>query len=204
MMKYLPIILFWSCSQLSMMVDNKPRRDITFIKHEKYVEIRGGENILRKISAATLQIEFKETGAQDKLQDMVAISVGGEAPKSYSSRASLRLEPGGRLVGIARSTDSEEGQVVKAKELLPKGKFHVATLVIDYAQNEMKLYLDGRELETEGKVQFASKETPDTASISSAIGSEDDGSNCYFEGTLKNPKIWTHKLTPEEIQKNLK
>lgn len=199
MMKYFPLLLLWSCTQLSMMVDNKPRRDITFISHEKYVEVRGGENILRKVSAATLQIEFKETGAQDKLQDMIAISVGGVAPKSYTSRASLRLEPGGRLVGIARSTDSEEGQVVRAKELLPKGKSHVATLVIDYAQNEMKLYLDGRELETEGKVQFASKETPDTASISSAIGSEDDGSNFYFEGTLRNPKIWTRKLNAEEI-----
>jgi hypothetical protein len=68
------------------------------------------------------------------------------------------------------------------------------------AQNEMKLYLDGKELETEGKVSFASKETPDTASISFAVGSEDDGSNFHFEGTLRNPKIWTRKLSMEEMK----
>jgi hypothetical protein len=89
---------------------------------------------------------------------------------------------------------------VRAKELISKGKAHVATLVIDYAQNEMKLYLDGKELETEGKVSFASKETPDTASISFAVGSEDDGSNFHFEGTLRNPKIWTRKLSMEEMK----
>jgi hypothetical protein len=198
-MKYFILLFLCSCSQLSLTVDNKPRNDIQFISHGKYFEVRGGENILRKLSAVTLQIEFKETGAQNTIQDMMAISVGGNTPKSYVSRASLRLEPGGRLVGIARSTDSEEGQVVKAKKLIPKGKSHVATLVIDYAQNEMKLYLDGKELETEGKVSFSSKETPDTASISFAVGSEDDGSNFHFEGTLRNPKIWTRKLNEEEI-----
>jgi hypothetical protein len=30
----------------------------------------------------TLQIEFKETGAQNTIQDMMAISVGGNTPKS--------------------------------------------------------------------------------------------------------------------------
>ncbi len=198
-MKFFILLLLCSCAQLSLTVDNKPRKDIKFISHGKYFEVQGGENILRKVSTVTLQIEFKETGPQNNIQDMMAISVGGNTPKSYVSRASLRLEPGGRLVGIARSTDTEEGQVVRAKELISKGKAHTATLVIDYAQNEMKLYLDGKELETEGKVSFASKETPDTASISFAVGSEDDGSNFHFEGTLRNPKIWTRKVSMEEM-----
>ncbi len=198
-MKYFILLFLCSCAQLSLTVDNKPRKDVKFISHGKYFEVQGGENVLRKVSTATLQIEFKETGLQNNIQDMMAISVGGNTPKSYVSRASLRLEPGGRLVGIARSTDTEEGQVVRAKELISKGKAHTATLVIDYAQNEMKLYLDGKELETEGKVSFASKETPDTASISFAVGSEDDGSNFHFEGTLRNPKIWTRKVSMEEM-----
>jgi hypothetical protein len=199
-MKFFILLFLSSCAQLSLTVDNKPRKDIKFISHGKYFEVRGGENILRKVSTVTLQIEFKETGPQNNIQDMMAISVGGNTPKSYVSRASLRLEPGGRLVGIARSIDTEEGQVVRAQELISKGKAHVATLVIDYAQNEMKLYLDGKELETAGKVSFASKETPDTASISFAVGSEDDGSNFHFEGTLRNPKIWTRKLSMEEMK----
>ena len=204
MKKNLFFLFLLSCTQLSMTVDNKPRKDIQFISHGNYFEVRGAENIFRKISAVTLQIEFNQKGPQDKVQDLMAFSVGGQTPKSFTSRASLRLEPGGRLVGIARSTDTEEGQVIRAKELLPVGKSHVATLVIDYAQDEMKLYLDGNEFATDGKVNFLSKETPDTPSLSAAIGSEDDGSNFYFEGTLSNPKIWTRKLSINEIQETIK
>lgn len=199
MMKYLTLIFLTACSQLSLMVDDKPRTDIQFVAHEKYQEIRGGENLLRKVSGATLQIQFRQSGKQENFQDMMAISVGGSASKSLTSRASLRLETGGRLVGIARSTDTEESQVVRAKDLIPIGKTHVATLVIDFSANEMKLYLDGKELETEGKVVFASKETPDTPSISASIGAEDDGSSAFFEGTLSNPQIWTRKLSAEEV-----
>jgi hypothetical protein len=108
-MKYFIILFLCSCSQLSLTVDNKPRKEIQFISHGKYFEVRGGQNILRKVSTVTLQIEFKETGLQNTIQDMMAISVGGNNPKSYVSRSSLRLEPGGRLVGIARSTDTEVG-----------------------------------------------------------------------------------------------
>lgn len=202
MKKFLILFVLSSCSQLIFVVDDSRRNDIRIQKQSKYFEVKGAENIFRKRTAVTLQIEFMQTGKQEGIQDLMAFSVGGNTQKSLTSRASIRLEPGGRLVGIARSTDSEEGQVLRSKNILPPGKKHVATLVIDYAQDEMKLYLDGEQVETEGKIRFASKETPDTPSLSAALGSEDDGSTFYFEGTLSNPKMWTRKLSSEEIQAN--
>ncbi len=202
MMKYLTLILLTACSQLSLKVDDKPRNDIQFVAHKNYQEIRGGENLLRNVSGATLQIEFRQTGKQETPQDMLAFSVGGSEQKSRMSRASLRLDPGGRLTGVARSTDTEESQAIRAKILIPPGKTHIATLTIDYPSHEMKLYLDGKELETEGKVFFQAKASQDTPSISASIGAEDDGSDFFFEGTLSNPQIWTRKLSPEEVARH--
>lgn len=195
----LSFFLLFSCTQMKLVVDGQEKQGIKIYSHGAYKEVKGASDILRKVSATTLMIRFRQTGNQKSAQDLIAFSVGGKDEKSLSSRASLRIEREGYLTGIARATDSEIGHNIRAKEKIKTGEFHVAALVIDYAKNEMHLYLDGRPLETAGAVAFSAMETSDTPSISVALGAEDDGSANFFEGEIQKPMIWRRKLEPEEV-----
>lgn len=201
MIKVLTLLfLVVSCSHHELQVDGKPS-DAKFISKKNYKEIKGAENALRNVSGATLLITFRQTGKQDEPQDMLAFSIGSDKP-TFASRASLRMDKDGYLTGIARSVDTEDSQTVRAKEKVDTGEFHKAALVVDYSKDSMRLYLDGRPLETEGKVSFAADKTADTPSATATMGAEDDGSTFFFQGELKDPKIWSRALTQEEILMN--
>lgn len=195
----LSFFLLFSCTQLKLVVDGQEKQGIKIHSHGAYKEIKGASDILRKVSATTLMIRFRQTGNQKTPQDLMAFSVGGNAEKSLSSRASIRIDREGYLTGIARATDSEIGHTIRAKERIQTGDFHVAALIVDYEKNEMHLFLDGRPLETAGTVAFSATETSDTPSISVSLGAEDDGSGNFFEGELQRPMIWRRRLGPEEV-----
>lgn len=200
MIRLLVLLLVVSCAHHELQLDGKVT-DAKFISKKNYKEIHGAKNALRNVSGATLLITFRQTGKQDDPQDMLAFSIGDDKP-TLASRASLRMDKDGYLTGIARSVDSEDSQTVRAKETVDTGDFHKAALVVDYAQDSMRLYLDGRPLETEGKVAFKSDKTSDTPSASATMGAEDDGSTFFFQGELKEPKIWSRALTAEEVLMN--
>lgn len=194
------IVLLIGCSQLHLKVDGKESQSVKIIPHEKYQEIMGAENVFRKVKGATIIIAFRQDERENRPQDLLGFSVGGvSGTKSLSSRISLRIEADGKLMGIARASDQDEGQNIRSLEAVSAGKFHMGALTVDYEANEMKLYLDGKPIPMSGNVKFSSPETSDTPSLSAAIGSEDDGSTFFFDGELKNPMIWGRKLSPEEI-----
>lgn len=192
------IILFASCSQLKLKLDDKTFDQAKFLKKEKYIEVQGAGDVLRAVSAATIMVKFRQVGDQSKMQDLIAISIGSALPTA-SSRASIRLSPGGYLAGIARAKDSDEGQNVSSSAKAKSGQFHTAALVINYEQNQMFLYLDGSPVETKGTVKFGAPMTSDTASANIALGAEDNGSDLFFEGEIRDPRVWRRGLTPEEI-----
>lgn len=196
----IPFILA-GCSQPELQVEGSASQNISIVSRGSYKSILGAEDVLRKVSEATVKISFFQTGKQQSVQDMIAFSVGGTEKKTSSSRLSLRMDREGYLTGIARATDTENAQTVRSNERIPAGKKHTAVLVVDYAKNEMFLYLDGVQLETIGKPVFRAKQTDDTPSINSSIGSEDDGSDFFFEGELSDPGVWRRKLSLDEIKK---
>lgn len=192
------LLLLVSCSHKSLQVDGRAKNSVKFVKKSGYFDIHGAGDVLRNTTEATLFITFRQTGKQEEPQDMLAFSVGSDKP-TFLSRASLRIEKDGHLTGIARAGDNEEPQNVRAKEKVTTGEFHTAALVIDYAKDSMRLFLDGRPLETEGNVSFKAEKTSDTSSKGVTMGAEDDGSNFFFKGELKDPKVWTKALSAEEI-----
>lgn len=194
----LSLLSLFSCSQMKLSVDGKAQSDIKIVKQGKYKEIQGAEDLLRKVSAATLMVTFRQTGNQAEPQDLIGFSIGGDK-KTFFSRASIRMDREGYLTGLARAADSENAHTIRAKEKVPGGDFHNVALVVDYAKNEMHLFLDGRPIETEGAIAFTKPETDDTPSVNAAIGAEDDGSTNFFEGEIKNPMVWRRRLDPEEI-----
>ena len=200
MIRLLVLFVIVSCSHHELQLDGKAT-DAKFVRKKKHKEIKGPENALRNVSGATLLITFRQTGKQDTPQDMLSLSVGSEKT-TYASRTSIRIDRDGYLTGIARSLDTEDAQNVRAKEKVDTGDFHKAALVVDYGQDSMRLYLDGRPLETEGKVDFKSDKTSDTPSHTITMGAEENGKEFFFEGELQAPKIWSRALTSEEILMN--
>lgn len=201
MMRFLILFIFVSCSHQELVVNGKPQSDVKFIRHGKYKEIKGAGDTLKNVPGATLMVTFRQTGKQDTPQDLLSFSIG-HPKETYLSRASIRIDTDGYLTGIARALDSEEAQNVRAKEKIETGNFHQAALVIDYKNDSMKLYLDGKPLESEGSVAFQGTTTSDTPSKSVSMGAEDDGSNFYFQGELKDPRVWSRALSQEEILMN--
>lgn len=196
---YLFLVTLVSCSQMKLTVDGHKPSGIKIISRGNYQDIQGAGKVLQKTTGATLMIHFRQTGNQQTPQDMLSFSVGGTEAKTFLSRASLRLDKDGYLMGIARAQDSEQSQTVRAKNKIATGEFHHAALVVDYSKNEMHLYLDGKPIETEGRPVFTAQSTSDTPSISASIGAEDDGSNFFFEGELNDPMVWSRIFAPEEI-----
>lgn len=195
----LSLIFLFACSQLTIMVDDKPRTDIQFVSHGKYQEIRGAENLLRDVSGATLQVTFKTDEHSNEPQDLISFSIGGSETKTLKSRAAMRIEPGGYLVGLGRAKDEDEIQTVRSSIPVELGKSQTATVAVNYSQNSIKLYLDGKVLPVTGKVAFGAPKTSNTPSINASLGSEDDGSTFFFKGDLRNPRIWTRALSDDEI-----
>jgi hypothetical protein len=193
------LLFLFGCSQMKLIVDGKEKHDIKIISHGAYREILGASELLRKVTATTLVIKFRQTGNQKGPQDLIAFSVGGKEKKTSISRASIRMDREGYLTGIARATDTEVAHTIRAKDKIATGEFHTAAMVVDYAKNEMHLYLDGKPLETVGAVAFQAPVTDDTPSISASVGAEDDGSDFFFEGELQKPMLWRRRLEPEEI-----
>lgn len=196
------LLLAVACARMELTVNGEKRTDIQLVRHEKYTEIKGAENVLRKTSGATLMIRFRQKKGQKTPQDLISLSVGGSEQSSLKSRAAIRIESDGRLKGLARAGDLERvPQEITADIPVTPEITHLAALTVDYAKDVMKLYLDGKEVKSSGITAFSQKETSDTASLSCAIGSEDDGSTFFFEGDLSDPAVWNRSLTAEEIEK---
>jgi len=162
--------------------------------------VNGAENILRNSSYATLAIWIKPKKGSHYPQDVISVAVGGINPLQTSSRAALRLDTGGRLYGIARSTDTEAAQSAVTESVLVNNRWQHIALVVDYANNTMEFYHDGKLISAKGRIRFKSKKTPDTPSRWVAIGSEDDGLSRHFEGELKHAGIWNRKFSQEDIK----
>lgn len=203
MKKFLFLFVIFGCSHRALMINGEPRPEVKLVQKEKYQEIIGAGDVLKDVEGATLFVTFRQTGDQSSPQDMIAFSVGSEKP-TFFSRASIRVDKDGYLTGIARASDSEEGQTIRAKEAAPAGEVHQALLIVDYAKNLMQLYLNGKLLESEGVVKFSSSRTAPTPSKSMALGAEDDGSNFFFKGELSHPMVWGRVLSADEISEIFK
>ncbi len=163
-----------------------------------FYRVEGAQDIFRKVKAGTISLWFYQKQKTESLQDLVAISVGGKTPGSVS-RISIRLMPDGRIHAFARSLDQEDAQLVNTLPVVTLNKWHHIAMVVDYTKNQLQLFLNGKELPVEGKIGFKAKETSDTPSQFVTVGAEDDGTNNFFHGKIKEVHAWKRVLTPSEI-----
>lgn len=164
----------------------------------KYWQLQEGFDLLQDSEAATVSVRFKLGASATDMQDLVAFSVGSET-NSATSRFSIRLHQG-QITAILRAGDKDSAQeyVTTGAALRPE-QWHTITVVASYAKNSAAIYLDGHKLEATGVLKFSQKKTAATASANMALGSEDDGSNFFFQGTIARVLVWKRELSREEI-----
>lgn len=205
-MKILILALVLSgCSQLPKFGDKidflaqNHESPLRVIKREFY-EVKDAENILRNTPEGAISIWIRQTGEQDNQQDVISISTGSTQVSRRTSRAAIKIFPGGRLFAAARASDLEQEQNIMTGPILEKGKWQHVFLNINYAKDDMKFYVDGVQVRSRGIVRFKAKKTSDTPSHSVVLGAEEDGGAGYFSGQVKDIAVWKKTLSEENIR----
>lgn len=216
-MKYLFFLVLLSCAHREakltdklkdqLVSDHQPQQGMSQDKihptlktkwMEKFWQVSEAGDLLQNTEGATASVSFKLKSLPTGVQDLVAFSVGSDN-SSFLSRLSIRLEDG-QIKAILRASDQDASQeILSTGAALRVGEWHRVTLTVDYSNNSASFYLDGHKLETTGTLQFGSKKTADTPSASMAIGSEDDGSNFFFQGEIGRVLIWRRALSTQEV-----
>lgn len=131
-------------------------------------------------------------------RSLLSFSVGAS---TTSSRAAMQVDANERILGLARSTDSEGGQTLTTTTSLTVGLWTHVAVVIDYGANSMTIYFDGIAQPTSGSVSFSSSTLPSTPNLRSAFGSQDDGSASeQLPGALDDVRIYGRALSASEVR----
>jgi hypothetical protein len=122
------------------------------------------------------------------------ISIGRNNAGSPTSDSRVALEQSGSEIKIvARSTDdnTDVANIFTTSSPLAgqAGTWHYVTGVIDYATNNVAIYVDGVQQATTGTPSFSNTATPNTNSENATIGAQDDGSGSFFQGSIDEARI---------------
>jgi hypothetical protein len=167
------------------------------------VVLPNGQSILSGVSAATLMVWEKTGTPTTKAQHLVSESIGG-GHSGWASRASFGIQPNGSINAWARSEDNHKPpqEVRTNASTIRPGRWQHIAVTVNYAENSILVFVDGeRVLTNRRKSSFAKPTTPNTPSDRITLGSEDDGSDFFFHGSLVQMKIWPRALSAEEIRK---
>ncbi len=146
--------------------------------------------IVQSLSQVSMSAWINPTGV-DGEQVIMSFSIGG-SPGTSNSRLTLRLDDDALVVGGA-STDSPLDFYVKSQlagTIVEDEWTHVVGQV-NYATDEIKIFINGAEVATVGGVSWANTQTPATPSSNSSMGAEAHGSGNHFGGKLDEVRIYS-------------
>jgi hypothetical protein len=163
-------------------------------------KVVGAESILKNASVVTAGIWFNINSKDTEYQDLLAISVGGNEKTTTASRLGLRIE-NESIVGIVRANDKDRGiHIYSEPTKIKLGEWNHAVITVNYAENSVKIFLNGELLELKNQPKFTQPYASNTDSLLIALGSEDDGNSGYVKGNLKEVMVWRRILQNKEIK----
>jgi uncharacterized repeat protein (TIGR01451 family) len=152
-----------------------------------YINLGSDLAVLNGVSQTTLSAWVRPNYLTGR-RDVIAVSVGGSAPTN-ASRASLYRQ-GSNAGLVARAPDSQDMNTVDTtSNLVTSLNWHYMVAVISYTGNAVTIYVDGVSQPLLGTPSFDAPTTSDTNSASSALGSEDDGSDYFFQGRIDEARV---------------
>ena len=160
----------------------------------------GATDLARNASAVTLMAWVRPTSTISSEQGLIQISKNSGTPTALS-RAALELVATNKVEAGGRAPDSQSLQVEATanNSISPNTWYHIAA-VIDYANDNVNIYLNGILQNSSGTVNFTNTATDNTASSYGSIGAEDDGSGNFFNGFMDEIKIYSSARTAAEVK----
>jgi hypothetical protein len=138
----------------------------------------------------------------NKNQEVIAISTGN-VKVPIASRGSLRITDTGQIHVFARSTDNPDYIQVantKVSNSLRLNEWNHIVVNFDIEKKDISIYVNNFKMELiEDSFNFKNNKLPASPSHSFIIGSEDDSSNNFFNGSIKNIEIKRITLSEDKI-----
>ena len=118
-----------------------------------------------------------------------------------SSRLTCFLGTVGAVQCGGRSADSDSYQYEETTSTLNTGEWYSIVGVIDYKNDDIKIFVNGEEWATTGAVNFSQDTTSNTNSDGSSIGAEESSTSNPFEGQIDEVRIYNRALSKSEVKK---
>jgi hypothetical protein len=152
-----------------------------------YIDLGSDLPILKNVTGCTLSAVVNPESI-DSEDYIVSVSVHAGSSTS-DSRAALGLVDGNDVIVGGRSADGDSYRYGETTgNLISAGNWYYLVGVIDYQNDKLAIYLDGRFIgdKTAG---FSQARTSDTNATRSAIGAQDDGGGDFFDGDIDEVRI---------------
>jgi hypothetical protein len=185
-------------------VDGTPMGDISrsslgkigfgdeFYGSTNYLELPDDLSIIQGVSAVTLQAWVNLTELPSVEYDIISFSINSGSP-TVNSRACLDITSTDEVEVGGRAPDSQPSiqQKVTTTSPMSAGDWYHIVGVIDYANDNIIIYVNGQSQTTSGTIDFTQSTTDNTVTSYSTIGSEDDASKDDMKGKLDEVRVST-------------
>ncbi len=94
---------------------------------------------------------------------------------------------------------SDLNRVSSTSDPFSEGTWSYVAAVVDYANDEITIYINGVPRVDSSSVDFANSSTPNTNSASCALGSNVDGTSSFFDGLIDEVRVAATARTAEWI-----
>ncbi|NIU06024.1 MAG: DUF2341 domain-containing protein [Gammaproteobacteria bacterium] len=154
-----------------------------------YVDIGSDLPIINAASAVTLSAWINPDTLSGSAQ-IIALSINNGGATTNDSRVSIN-RVGSDIEATTRATDDNTQlfNVTTTSSPLTAGTWYHVTAVVDFANDDVQIYVDGTAQPLDITPSYTATATPDTNSEEAAIGSEDDGASGYFDGRIDEARI---------------
>lgn len=167
-----------------------------------WVNLRGaGADLaaLQNVGAATL-MAWVDPDWSTKDFGVLALSIGSASPTA-DSRATLELRKQGIIRAGGRALDGDATKyAASAKFQTVADEWQHVAGVLDYANDSIFIYRNAVLLAENLTAGFGDTSTSDTPSRSAAVGSEEDGSNDFFDGLIADARVYSRGLILAELE----
>jgi len=158
-----------------------------------------GTNLLRNVSSASISVWIKPNLNSI---DMIPVDIGAGA--GGGSRATIEITPSSEITVGGRASDLEVGltTVDTIGASLVSGEWHHVVGVIDYANNDIKIYINGIVKSTTAisSPGFTAGRTNNTSPLEVRIGSDTNPNTGKFNGTIDEVLVFSRSLSLQEVR----
>lgn len=171
------------------------------LNNTDYVDLTAnGLNLLQNRSAASASLWVRTDDIDyDGQQDLISFSINGN---DNNSRFSINFRDTGRAEVGGRASDADTWHYSRtASGVITENKWHHIVGTVDYANNNINVYVDGVLLASgiNGGI-FDQSSTANTLSQRASLAASDSGIQEHLDGKLDDVRLYNRVLSATEVQ----